>query len=461
MEEKGGASDCTKRFKTDPEEIIKKGSSLEEELAEGNYNAKGIQEPCEEGKDCTSQATVPLTDVLFEKTLQYIHTLTCEDEAVKEVLRTMIDKKSFVRVINKKSKLLDSTDEFFWKTSKLITVGAAHSIELGNTKGNITKMQLTPVQFGGLKGGVPSGCSSYYQNLGWYGETWVGNQLKLNNSPYEAPGKICKGAFPLSSSTPDFIFMTGLNDCPEDAPIQFEQGAIIGVGEVKTSSLKLAQNPVWKQKDVTVKEIMSQKPTNIKNQLRWKQGKNAVNPRLPVRLRDHYDLCMRIQRHAEDSTRWSMWYYEDPEDESVNRIEVDFDHRNPNNHASIKLLSSSTGKQMLCEALSVLDYVDKDAEEVEIRAYFPSVFDKTPPKPPTTRANKYTYTWDDSEAEEEDEGGDECDEKKESDRPYFLTAFSLNCVMKVPIPDLREFDRVVNQHLAEAMYSVARSRFIL
>ena len=445
---------CTKRSKirassidSDPE---KEPDEKDEENREcANQQAVGGDE------DSTGQVAElpePLTELLFKKTLQYIQDLNGEEDAVKDVMQTISDKKSFVKTIYEKSKSTESTDELFWRASKLLTVGAAHSIELGNTKGEITKQQLTPVQFGGFKGAVLSGCSRYYQDIGEYGERWVGDQINLTNIPYEAPGKICKMSFPVSSTTPDYIFLTGLNDCPEDAPITFEQGAIIGVGEVKTSSMNLSTRPVWKKKDATVREIMNEKPAMIRNLFRWRRDKKLTPARIPIKLRDHGDLCMRIANRAEDSTRWSMWYYDDPEDESVHREEVDFDRQDPNNDGCIKLFSSSIGRQMLCEAMSVLDYVDKGAEELEIRAFFPSVIDKGSPR-------KYS-SWDDGEAEEKEEGEEE-EEDKQPDRFSFLTAFSLNCTMKVSIADLRELDRVTNQHLAEAMYSVAKSRYLM
>lgn len=419
------------------------------------------KEPLTADEETEKQAAgEPLTDVLFKKTLQYIQELNGEDDAVKDVMQTIIDKKSFVKTIYEKSKSTESTDELFWRAAKLLTVGGAHSIELGNTKGNITKQQLTPVQFGGIKGAVVSTCSAYYQTIGEYGERWVGDQIKLENIPCEAPGKICKMSFPVSSTTPDYIFLTGQNDCPEDAPIRFEQGAIVGVGEVKTSAMNPSTRPIWMYEDVTVREIMNEKPAMIRTLFRWRQDEKNVKltpARMPMKLRDHGDLCLRIAAHAEESTRWSMWYYDDPENESVGRVEVAFDHKNPGNDGCIKLFSSSIGRQMLCEAMSVLDYVDKEAKELEIRAFFPSVIDKNPPNPPKKRAHK--YSWDNEDSTEE--ADDEYEEEEDTDSPYLLTAFSLNCTMKVPIADLRELDRVTNLYLAEAMYSVAKSRYLM
>lgn len=403
----------------------------------------------------------PLIDLLFEKTLQYIHEMK-EDDYIESIMRKITDKKSFVKVFYENSK--PTTNAFFWKITKMLTVGAGHSIDLGNTKGQTTIQTLTPIQFGGVTG--VSRCSSFMQELGSYGERWIGDQLKLMGVLHEAPGKICKISFPISSTTPDYIFLTGRQDCPKYAPIQFEQGAILGVGEVKTSFLQSSTVPVWKHPDVTLKDLIEKKSSMIKALLKWRRtNRKLTQAKLPIRLRDYADLCTRITAQADNSICWSLWYYDNPENESEQMKHVNFDWRNPDNDASIKLFTTSIGRQMLCEALSVLDYVNKESKELEIRAFFPSVINKKGPMrgnfvAQKTKEDSYdSYNGKDGGLQKIEE--DTQNNIKKNEAPYFVTSFSLACTLKVSVADLKELDKITNNHLAEAIYKTASARFLV
>ena len=95
------------------------------------------------------------------------------------------------------------------------------------------------------------------------------NQLVRDKKCVEQPGKICEASFPLASTTPDYLFFTGNGDCTASSPINFEQGAVVAIGECKTSNLILPSSKnttpqVWHMEDVTVRDIiLAHKPTLI------------------------------------------------------------------------------------------------------------------------------------------------------------------------------------------------------
>lgn len=387
-----------------------------------------------------------LEDTLFNQTRKYLLDLSDEYNVMKLMFNDKTNKKDFIKTVYEMSKSSESMDLMFWKTIKLITVGSSHSIDLSNTKGEISSTQMLPVQFGGTKLDI-CGPPVYRQEMGKYGEDWVGDQLALKGISHEASGKICKMSFPLSSTTPDYIFFTGEQDCPADAPIHFEQGAITGVGEVKTSYMDKSTVPVWKNDDVTVDSLFKEKSRFIRN-AHWSGGdKSKLTSRLPVTLREHKDLCRRIATEAANSTKWSLWYYDDVEDESECRIEKQLDPTVVGNQFYVKLFTSTIGRQMLCEAMSVLDYVKEGTDKLTIHAFFPSVMDTNAKPTPIFENPRSDYK---SDSEEE-----------EDTKPHFLVAFSVNVTMEVSVDDLRQLDTITNRNLAKTMYTEARAKYLM
>lgn len=321
------------------------------------------------------------SDVLFDKTLEYIREI--RDPGI---LRMITDKKTFVKTVYAHSELC-----------KQLTVEAEISIDLGNAKGDIVKQIMTPVQFGGFGNAV---INRNINKINIYGKRWVKDQLTLSNTPYETPQKICKMSFPLCSTTPDFCFFSGLSDCTKETPIYFNQGAITGVGKVFT--LKLDADHNW-MKLIKSTPLLTNKA-----------------PQLPYRLKYHTELCNRIATHAKSATRWSIWHFKH---ELQDRI--DFDYKDE----SIELFSTDFGRQLLCEAMSVLDYVDNATKELDIKVFFPFVISKKRTGPVFEQ--------------------------------NFLTAYSINCTTTLNIDDLKKLDIVTNNHLADAMYSVALSQFLI
>lgn len=393
--------------------------------------------------DCAKGSDEDKKDLLFKMTLDYLHNIS-EDDMVCSVIRSQFlgieTPEGFVRTIYEASRSSGPIDMIFWKAAKEITVGSSHSIDLGVTSGKITRHSLTPVQFGGSKGGVRPYISSYHQDLGAYGENWVFTQLIKDRNSIIRPGKICKLSFPLSSTTPDYLFHTGEDDCPATAPIYFEKGAVVGVGETKTSLMSFDTVPVWMKPDVTVLEILeNNKPKMIKNVFATCKTRR---PPLPSWLLEKARLGDELMQEIQNTTKWFLQYYEDINDQSSNRIDREFNMTVPENRVYVKCLTSTVGRQMLCEALSVLDYVTKDT--VKVCGFFPSAKD-------FGNIPRDTFRTEQPDTEEE----------KETPKEDFRVMYNLCCCFDLSVDLLREFDALVNDNLAHAMYSVAKNCFLL
>ena len=109
----------------------------------------------------------------------------------------------------------------------------------------------------------------------------------------------------------------------------------------------------------------------------------------------------RTRRPNKKYHQMVLTYYVDPEDETECRTDRTFDMSIAANQEFIKCLTTDTGKQVLCEMLSVIESVKGDTLRAEV--YFPSVTDKN--------GNRHSQ-----DAENEEENND----TKEESSPYFI-----------------------------------------
>ena len=384
---------------------------------------------------------------LFEITLEHIQKRSARDSEylynfgiIMKYVRTPL---GFIQTIYKHSRPnpVGLRNETFWKLSNELCIGMGNAIILGAATTPISnrKRKLCPNQFGGKKQtrARSIGVRPLYAHLGKYGEEWVYNQLIRDNKYVEQPGKICKASFPLASTTPDYLFFTGNGDCPASSPINFEQGAVVAIGECKTSNIILP-NPdsitpsdtVWHKEDATVRDIiLAHKPTLIKNIFSFPES-NALQK--ISWLGEKQCLATELEDQIKHTTKWYLKYYLEI-DETGCRTDRTFDMSIPANQVFINCLSTDTGKQVLCEMLSVIEAVKADT--IGAKVYFPSVTNKNCNK------NK----------EDEEEKND----MKEEPSPCFLTMFNLYCTFDVSIRTLKGLDSIINENLETAMESVA------
>ena len=381
-------------------------------------------------------ATIPhtpeMSDIqkkLFDHTVQYLQNMPDDDAVsgiVKKAFELVKTPDQFIAALYTSSTTC-AGDYMFWLASKLITVGASHSIDLGATAGAVTKKKLTPVQFGGVKS-QDSYIGIFNQDLGAYGEKWVYVHMLQGGLTASRPGKIGKRSFPLSATTPDYLMHSGRNDNLSGVPIVFSKGAVVGVGECKTSFLSRNTSPtVWTSPDTTVSSIINDtKPRMIKDIFTNPSSQKTHSPNWLGTSKDLLDKLMVDIKHT---TQWKMDYFEDMDEHGQGRTTRVFDMRLKKNQFYLKPLTCSVGKQMICEALSVLDYTKSPT--MRLCGYFPSCKDIA-----------------------------ETGEKDACKNNVFKVAYCLYCTMDLSVETLKELDKVVNANLANAMHSVAVDNYI-
>ena len=125
-------------------------------------------------------------------------------------------------------------------------------------------------------------------------------------------------------------FFTGNGDCTASSPINFEQGAVVAIGECKTSNLILPSSKnttpsdtvtpqVWHMEDVTVQDIiLAHKPTLIKNIFCFPESNVLQGISWLGRKQC---LATELEDQIKNTTKWYLQYYLDPEDETECRTD--------------------------------------------------------------------------------------------------------------------------------------------
>ena len=268
-----------------------------------------------------------------------------------------------------------------WTSVKNMLVGNYHNIELCSTTENLTRSRQVPVQFGGLKSCYMGGAISHKNiDLGDFGERWVLlNEIGLNNNCWMGTsGKICWHGFPIATTTPDYI-LYGPKKPKEGMPIHFFS-EVIGIGECKTSNIsdEQVEQAAWDRAGVTVKELFEEcKPKWVLRS----HNADRVGPCPPWLKREGCpDLHKEIFDAVKASTKWTLTYFESiGQEDDEQPLVYDLDMTLEGNQMYPKLLGSKVGKQMLCEMISVVDYVQGNS--VKAVEYLPSA----------TSSHKMTY----------------------------------------------------------------------
>ena len=395
-------------------------------------------------------------EMFFDLTMEYIRTKQKADwvyaERFGNEMSNVKTEQDFIQTVYSNSKPVcidsNSTDEdkaeqerheTFWKLSKEVCVGMGNSITLGTTKASKTISRLMPKQFGGERQAYGGKISAGNQLLGAYGEKWVYNQLVEDNACVEQPGKIGKKSFLLATTTPDYLFFSGEQDLPETSPILFEEGAVVAIGECKSSKLTSLGKKLWCEEDATVKGIMEEHKNQFVRNAFVFLGKNSCRA---VKWLNHPDrkLDEEIITQISRTTKWYLDYTIDPESTYSERKIKEFDMDDKDNRVYLKCLTSDIGKQVLCEAISVLDSVK--GPTITANVYFPSIYVKNRVEEEDSFDRSYP-----------EEDGNPPDVVYV---PDFVPMFNLYCTFDLDITTLREVDIIINKNLKDVMWRYAQ-----
>ena len=364
-DEQGAEPDHSKpkcRKKSDADNVV-------EQPEEGKVAFEECVEPPEEKASPLSKYVVDLVQELITMTIDFIKDLpaTGPDSIVRNILMSIHDAASFCRVVYRRSKAGIELDELFWKASKNITCGSSHSLDLFLTRGEITRATMMPMQFGGVKGEDKKSICAFFQEMGAFGEMWMDWHLTFLKKCWEKPGKICQKLLPISSTTSDGLLFTGNYDCPPNAPIDFDH-AINGIVECKTSKLKENTPSVWDNCDVTVREIVDvAKSSTVQQAVMLKDSTIVKSVPNWVTAEIYHAIMSSMIR----TIKWGIAIYRDGAMSKEDYIWRDFDMSILANNMIIKLFTNTIGRQILCECMTVLDYVVDDY--IEVVVYLPSV----------------------------------------------------------------------------------------
>ena len=429
-----------KRHNINTDDISSEMPKLKQIKLESNWNLQELSTNCK----C-------IAEILNDITIKYIKMIVddCKtDDYFFKIISNIENIDDFVKIVYKYSK----DDTHFWSRIKLYTLGSSSSITLCDSLNTNTISNLTPLQYGGIKGLIPNNVTLFNQELGSKGEDLVFDELGEDNLHVIRPGKICKKNFPVFSTTPDYLFMSGDDDRVPDSLIDFGiSGSVIGIGETKTSNLNSTVDKIWTHDNITVRDLICKcKPSLIQDFFNERKRKRK-------KWLDNFpDLRDNLKSSVEKSLRWKMIYYTSPDATTVDeRRVVEFDMSNPGNRVIPQLFNCShdIGKQMLCEAISVLEYVNND--DILIKGYFPSMLDITP------RNIGFNSDKSIEEIEEEEAENDDDDDDQEIKSFKFELAFILEFEIKLPMKYMVVLDKIITERLLNSIYYFSQQKCIV
>lgn len=254
-----------------------------------------------------------------------------------------------------------------WEDLKLVTIGTTNIMEMLVTKSIATIQQKCPIQYGGNK------FHNEYigedaKERGAYGELFVFKHVLPWIFPQaDQPGKICKKDFPVLAGTPDYIFHD-TESRSSDCVLRFKRsGKLLGIGETKTSLLGPQHSKIWETKEYTITELLTKsKPKMIANVF---SNKKAPKPSwIP---KQHLGIMDKIMHQVKNTIRWFVMTNPISTKEccrpNIKKMNMDIKE----NQMYPKLFTSAIGRQILAEALVVIDYIE--SKEITIAGFFPSV----------------------------------------------------------------------------------------
>lgn len=321
-----------------------------------------------------------------------------------------------------------------WEELKLVTIGTTNIMEIVVTKSIKMIQEKCPIQYGGNKVHKEY-IGEDAKERGAYGELFVFKHVLPWIFPHaDQPGKICKKDFPVLAGTPDYIFHnteTRSSDCV----LRFKQsGKLLGIGETKTSLLRPEHSKVWETKEYTLTELFTKsKPKTIANVFSNKKGRNpSWIPKI------HLGIVEKIMKEVKNTIRWFVmtnpisakgcW--------GPNIKEMNMDIKE--NQMYPKLFTSVIGRQILSEALVVIDYIE--SKEITIAGFFPSV--ELQPK------NKECELEDIYQQEEED--------ITESDDKNMSVPYCAYFVAKIQVDTVNElYTDIVKPNLVDKISSIS------